>query len=142
MKKIVLAVLAVILLGMFAEKVSADSYWYSTTVGTIAVTDASSLAPSINYASCKLQSVGVWHMTASTCTYKMYDHADSTTTATLIGTITLPATIGFYPVFGNSVLTSGFTTGSDLISAPYFYIRKDDVSTYCPYDGVQAIYKK
>lgn len=143
-------VIALLILGILAvghqPAFAGESLWYSETVSTHAVTDAGAMTPDIDLARVQIQSAGIWHVTAATETYLMYELAGDTNTITAVGKIYCPATIGWYPFFGEGVfLTGNVLTGADMVNVPELYIRHGSTSptaTHCPNDTMQIIYKR
>lgn len=142
MKRLLLIIAVIVGIGMV--KVNAESFLYSAVRSTFPATDIVQGTPQIAHASCKVQSIGIWHVYATTATYKVYTSALATgASRTLRATIYLPATAGYYSIFGSNSLNSAALTGSDLISMPYLYIRQDNAAaTWCANDTIQIIYKK
>jgi len=146
--KLVLVFLFAVVIAMIGWKPAwADSNWYSDVISTYSVTDATTLTPDITGIK-KIQQIVFFHATASTETYKIYELTDSTTTATQIGTVYLPAVVGVYPVFGDGVvLTGNALTGKDWFEVDDIFIRHDNVDPtggltgYCGTDTVQILYK-
>ena len=121
MKKLIASfvIISISAVGAFAA-----SSIYSAKVSTFSVTDAGVLSQ-INKSKVNVKQIVIMNPTSTAQTVSIYKNFTSTTAATKLMDIAIPASVGpFYPIGGN-VIQDTAAGDVDSIPMPYFAARTD-----------------